>query len=131
MRRGAEGESAEKSGRWSGKESDGVATDKYVMNAEGVGWDSKLRTVTEGKKHESVTNRRLGDAMAGGGNTGKASSASAKKAGAGGHHGARPAQRGRFAGRQENPAGESLGVRGYDGGCEASTVVHEYSGVRD
>ena len=36
---------------------------------------------------------------------------------------------GRFAGRQENPAGESFGVRGNNGGHEASGVAYESSGV--
>ena len=69
--------------------------------------------------------------MAGGGDTGKASSAAADKAGVGGRHGAKLEQRGRFAGWREHPAGESLGVRGDDGGREASGVAHESSGVGD
>ena len=69
--------------------------------------------------------------MAGGCDTGKASSMAADKAGAGGRHGARPAQMGRFVGWQENPAGESFGVRGNDGGREASGVAYESSGVGD
>ena len=77
------------------------------MTAEGVGWDGKPRTAPEGGTRESGADRHLGDAMAGGGNTGEASSAAADEAGAGGRHGARPDQRKRLAGRRENPAGKS------------------------
>ena len=63
------------------------------------------------------------------GDTGKASSVDSDKVGAGGRHGARLAQRARFAGRRENPADESLGMRGDDRGREASVVAHESSGV--
>ena len=76
-------------------------------------------------------NRRLGEAISGRGDTRKASFAAANKAGAGGHHGARPAKRVRFAGRRENPAGKFSGVRGNNRGREASGVAHKSSGVAD
>ena len=69
--------------------------------------------------------------MAGGGNTGKAISAAANKAGAGGRHEARPYLRERIAGRRENPVGKSSGVQGDEGGREASGVIHESLGVGD
>ena len=66
-----------------------------------------------------------GDVMAVRGNTGKASSAAANKAGAWGRHGTRPANRGRSGGRQENQAGKSSGVQGNDRGRKASIVALE------
>ena len=47
-RRGAEGESAEKSAKWSGKETDGAATVEYVKTVEGAGRDGEQRTATAG-----------------------------------------------------------------------------------
>ena len=52
--------------------------------------------------------------MDGRGDTGKAPSAAADKAGAQGCHGARPVERGRSRGRRENEAGKTLGVWGDD-----------------
>ena len=72
-----------------------------------------------------------GEAMAGRGNIGKAPFAAANKSGAWGRHGARPVQRGRYGGKQENQAGETSGVRGEDEGCEASRLAHESPGVGD
>ena len=69
--------------------------------------------------------------MAGGGNSGKASSTAADEAGARGRQGVRPVQRGRVAGQRENSASKSSGVRGNDGGYEASGVAHNYSVVED
>ena len=55
------------------------------------------------------------DMMAGGGDTGEASSADADEAEAGGCYGKRPEKRGRFAGQRENTDNESMGVRGDKG----------------
>ena len=97
MRGGAKEESAEKIAGWSGADGGDATT------AEGVGWDSERRTA--GGTQESGADGRSGDVMAGGGDTGKDFSAAADKAEAGGgRHGARPEQRGRLAGRQENLA---------------------------
>ena len=126
---GNKGESADKSAGWSGADSVGLATEEEETTAEGAGWDSKQRTATAGGTQESGADGRSGDTMSGRGDTGKASSTVTDKAGAGGHHGARPEQRGRFAGWRENPAGESSGVRGDNGGRKASGVAHEYSGL--
>ena len=92
-REGAEGESANKSAGWSGEDSDEAATYEDVTTTGGAGWDGKLRMATSRGTQESGMEGRLGDAMADGGDTGKATSAAADKAGAGGRHGARPAQR--------------------------------------
>ena len=73
--------------------------------------------------------RGSNDAMAGGGDTRKYSSAAANKAGARDHHGASPTQKGQKEGRQENKGGKTLGVRGNDRGREASEVAHESPGV--
>ena len=100
-RGGAEGESSDESTGWSGGESDGPATDEEATNAEGTGWAGEPRTATSGGTQESGADRHLGDAMAGGGNTRKASSTAADARGAGGRHGARTAQKGRFTGQQE------------------------------
>ena len=105
--------------------------DEEATTAEEAGWDGELQTATEGGTRKSGADGRSGDAMAGGGDTGKASSATANETGAGGRHGARLEQRGRVAGRQENPSSESLVVPVDDGGCEASGVAHESSGVGD
>ena len=131
MRGGAEGESADKIAEWSGKYSDGSATDEDATTTEGAYWDGKPRVATEGGTRESGVDKRLGDAMAGEGNTGKASSAAADESGVGDCHGARPEQRGRFTGRRENPAGESSEVQGNNGGCESSGMAHNSSGVGD
>ena len=48
--------------------------------------------------------------------------------GAGGHHGARSGVRERIAGRRENPAGESSGVGGEEGGCESYRVAENPEG---
>ena len=69
--------------------------------------------------------------MAGRGDTGKASSAATNKARAQGIHGARPENRERSGGRQENQARETLGVRGDNRGREASRVFQESSVVGD
>ena len=66
---------------------------------------------------------------AGGSKTGKATSAAADEAGAGGRHGARSGVRDRVVGWQENPAGKSSGVVGEKGGREAYRVSGESSGV--
>ena len=106
-----------------------MATKEEATTAEGMEWDSEPRTETAGGTPESSADRRLGDAMAGGVNTRKASSAATGKVGAGGRHAARPEQRGRLAGRQENPASESSEVRGDDSGREAFVVAHKSPGV--
>ena len=71
------------------------------------------------------------EAMVGRGDTGKSPSVAAGEVEAQGHHGARPSQMGRSGGRQESQAGETLVVRGDDGGCQASEVAHKSSGVED
>ena len=63
--------------------------------------------------------------MASGGNTRKSPSVAVDKAGSQSRHGARLANRGRSRGRRENHSNKSLGVRGEDGGHEASGVAHE------
>ena len=45
---GAEGESADESAGWSGKDSDGAATDEDMMTAEAEGREGELRTETAG-----------------------------------------------------------------------------------
>ena len=87
-------ESADESVRCSGADSEGSATEEDVMTTEGTGWDSKPRTAPAGWTLEIGADTSLGDAMAGGCDTGKASSAAADEAGAGGRHGARLEQRG-------------------------------------
>ena len=71
----------------------------------------------------------MGDSIAGGGDTGKDSSADASKTGAGERHGTRPEKRVRLAGRLDNPTGKSSGVWGDNRGCEASGVAYESSRV--
>ena len=64
--------------------------------------------------------------MFGRGDTRKASSAAADKAGAQGRHGVRPANRGRSGGRCDNEASETSGLQGNDRGRKASIVAFEY-----
>ena len=74
VRERAEGESVDESARWSGKDTDGVATDEDATTAEGAGRDGKPWTARVGGTQKSGADGRSGDAMAGGGDTGKASS---------------------------------------------------------
>ena len=69
--------------------------------------------------------------MASRGDTGKASSAAANKAGSGDHHGVRLAIRGRFRLRRENQKGKYLEVRGNDGGYKSSGAAYKSSRVKD
>ena len=128
---GAKGESAEKSAGWSGEESDGTATDEGATTTEGAGWDVQPRTATAGGTRRSGADRRLDDAIAGRGNSRKASSAATDEAGAQSQHGARPVQRGRAVGWWENLASKSSGVQGDYGGRVASGVAHDSSVVGD
>ena len=86
------------------------ATEAEAMTAEGVGWDSKMRTATAGETQESDVEEVSGDMVASGSNTGKATSTAADEAGVGGRHWKKPGIRGMIAGRRENPSGKSLGV---------------------
>ena len=69
--------------------------------------------------------------MAGRGDTGKSSSVTADKAGAGGRHGGTPEQREGFTGQRETPASDSSGVQGDNKGREASGVAHKSLVVGD
>ena len=70
-----------------------------------------------------------GYAAAGRGDTRKATSAAADKAGVGGRHGKRPGVRGRIAGQQETRLASPQEWGGNTGGHEASGVAHGYLGV--
>ena len=96
----------------------------------GAGEAGRPLTATVGATEERGADGRPGGAAAGRDDTGKATSAAADKAGAGGRHGAKIEARERVAGRQENPAGESYGVGGGRKGREAYRVATKPSRVR-
>ena len=73
----------------------------------------------------------MGVQWPGGGDTGEVPSRVANEAGAWGHHGARPAQRGKKGGRQRNFDGKTSGVQGNDRSHEAFGVAHKSPGVGD
>ena len=123
------GESVDESAGWSVADSERLATEKEATPAELAGWNVKLQTATAGGTLESGADGNLGYMMARGGDTRKYPSVTAGEAGVRSRHGARPEQRGRFAGWWENLAGKSSGVRGDDRGRKASGVAHEYSGL--
>ena len=87
--------------------------------------------MTSGGTQESGAGGHSGHEATRGVDAGKATSAAANKAVAGGSHGARPELRGRIVGWRGNLAGEPSRVRGDKGGREASGVAHEPLGVRD
>ena len=101
------------------------------MTAEGAGWNGEPRTATAEWSRESGADGHSGDAMTGRGDTRKASSAAANKAGARGRHGARLELRGMFEGRWDNPASKFSVLWGDDRVCEASGVANDFSGVGD
>ena len=73
----------------------------------------------------------MDDARSHKGDIRKASSVAVNKVGLRCRHETRSAQRGRYAGRRENLAGEFSRLRGDDGSREASGVAHNSFGVGD
>ena len=102
---------------------EGPAKEEEATTAGGKGWERDTGTETAWGTQESGKVELPGDAIAGGGNTGKDPFAAANKAGAQGRHGVRPANRERSRGQPENQSDKSSGVRGDDWGCEASGVA--------
>ena len=116
-------ESAEKSAKWSGKETEGLATEEEDDTKGGTGGIRKTRTATAQMSTGSGAVNISGSTAAGRGDTWVITSEAADEAGAGVVLGARPEERVRVAVRQENPSRESSGVWGKEGGPEVSRVA--------
>ena len=123
-------ESADKSAKWGGEDTEESALEEEAVTAMEAGEARQPLTATAGDVEESRVDGGPGSAAAGRGVTREATSAAADEAGAGGRHGAKTAARERVAGWWENPAGESYGVGGRGKGREVYGVATKPSGVR-
>ena len=99
-------------------------TEEELTTAGKTSWERVTWAATVWVTQESGAERLQGEVTAGRGDTGKAPSAAADKAGAQGRHRASPAQRGRSGGRPEKQVVKTSRVQGNDRGRDASGVAH-------
>ena len=112
-------ESTADSAKYSGEETEDLASEGETQTAGGAGEVGTTATATEKRLGGSGAETVPGGAAAGGGATSDTTAAEADAAGAGSCHRAEKWERKRFSGRRGNPAGKSSGVEDGEGGPKA------------